>query len=263
METGKRIKNIIEALLIVSESGLSREEIKQVIGEVEPQDIDVAIQMLKDEYSSDERAFTLNEVAGKCRIVTKPAYMPWINNLYQPEPERLTMPALETLSIIAYKQPLTRAEVESIRGVNVGGVIDTLLSKELIAVKGRKDVIGKPLIYGTTEKFLELFGLNSLDDLPQLREFTEQDLDYGKTDENDIVANPEATAEGAETADENAAKDSENNNEIAENSGSIDGDYVGSEETFPETSDSSDRLNESFDDVGEGEMVNDDKEKTE
>ncbi len=180
MENIQRIKNIIEALLIVSESGLSRKEIQEIIGDVKYGEVEEGISHLKEEYSRDDRAFNIAEIAGKCRIVTKSEYMPWVSNLYQPEPDRLTGPSLETLAIIAYKQPVTRAEIEKVRGVNVGGVLKTILEKDLIQIRGRKDAVGKPLIYGTTGKFLELFGLNSLDDLPALRDFSEEDLDYGK-----------------------------------------------------------------------------------
>ena len=188
MEGIEKIKRVIEAILIVSESGASRDELKNVIGEdVDAKDVDEAIRLLREEYDADSRSFNIVEIAGRCRIVTKPEYMPWINKLYQREPDRLTGPSLETLAIIAYKQPLTRVEIESIRGVNVGGVLKTLVDKELIQVKGRKDVIGKPLIYGTSGKFLELFGLNSLDDLPKLREFTEEELEYTKPQQQNIV----------------------------------------------------------------------------
>jgi len=178
MDDVKRIKKIIEALLIVAEEGLSRQEIVETLDDVDIRDIDESIRLLKDEYADENRAFMLIEIAGKCRIVTKPEYMPWISNLYKPPADRLSGPSLETLAIIAYKQSVTRAEIESIRGVNVGGVLKTLLEKGLILVKGRKDIIGKPLLYGTTSRFLELFGLNSLEDLPRLRDFTEEELEY-------------------------------------------------------------------------------------
>jgi segregation and condensation protein B len=187
MKDVQKIKNVIEALLIVSEEGLSKQELAGVIGEVEMKDMDEALRLLKEEYSQEARSFTISELAGKCRIVTKPEYMPWISNLYKPEIERLSGPSLETLAIIAYKQPITRAEIEGVRGVNVGGVLNTLLEKELIKIKGRKDVVGKPFVYGTTEKFMELFGLNTLDELPLLKDFTEEDLEFGKPDEGSII----------------------------------------------------------------------------
>jgi segregation and condensation protein B len=184
----EKIKRIIEAILIVSESGVSREELQKVVGEdVDMKDLDEAVRILKEEYSSEERSFNIVERAGRYRIATKPKYMSWINKLYRKEPDRLTGPSLETLAIVAYKQPITRVEIESIRGVNVGGVLKTLLDKELVQVNGRKDVIGKPLIYGTGDKFLELFGLNSLEDLPELMDFSEEELEYTKPQEHNII----------------------------------------------------------------------------
>jgi len=185
--TGK-IKSIIEALLIISEGGLSAAELKSAITDSDTKDIAEGIRLLREEYSATGRAFNIAEIAGKYRIVTQPEYMPWISNLYQKVTDRLTGPSLETLAIIAYKQPVTRAEVESVRGVNVGGVLKTLLEKDLIRIRGRKDVPGRPLIYGTTGKFLEIFGLNSLEDLPLLKSFSEEDLEYGMPQEQSIVA---------------------------------------------------------------------------
>lgn len=195
MENIQKIKSIIEALLIVSENGLTREELRNAISDSAPKEIEESITLLKEEYSSPERGFNIAEIAGKCRIVTKPEYMPWIANLYEKDVDRLTGPSLETLAIIAYKQPGTRAEVEAVRGVNVGGVLKTLLDKDLIKVKGRRDAIGRPLTYGTTDKFLEIFGLNSLDDLPGLRDFTEEDLEYGKPQETVEVDNSDQSQE--------------------------------------------------------------------
>ena len=130
-----KIKGIIEALLIVSEGGVSREELQKVIGEdVEMNDLDEAIGLLKEEYGSDSRSFNIVEIAGRYRVVTKPKYMPWLNKLYRKEPERLTGPSLETLAIVAYKQPVTRAEIEGIRGVNVGGVLKTLLHIKAVSI---------------------------------------------------------------------------------------------------------------------------------
>ncbi len=187
MENIEKVKRIIEALLIVSEGGLSREDLKRAIADVDDGDIEEGVRLLEEEYSGPARSFNIAEIGGKYYIASKPEYMPWISSLYRKEIERLTGPSLETLAIIAYQQPVTRAEIESIRGVNAGGVLKALLDKALIQVKGRKDVIGRPLIYGTTEKFLEIFGLNSLEDLPALKDFREEDLEYGKTGENMLV----------------------------------------------------------------------------
>ncbi len=201
MEKTRQIKTIIEALLVVSEAGLSRDEIKKAIPDVSGKDVSDAIDKLKSEYDSDDRGFNLSEIAGRYRIVSKPEYMPWISNLYQKEPDRLRGPSLETLAIIAYKQPVTRAEVEAIRGVSVGGVIRTLLDKSLVEVRGRKDVIGRPLLYGTSLRFLEIFGLNSLSDLPALKEFTEEDVEYGKPQHQISIENEDDTQ--GQSAEEN------------------------------------------------------------
>ncbi|MBU0683661.1 MAG: SMC-Scp complex subunit ScpB [Candidatus Omnitrophota bacterium] len=191
MENIGRIKNVIEALLIVSEEGLSAQDLVDAITSVDLKDVEEAVQSLKEDYETSGRAFSIMEVGGKCRIFTKPEYMPWISNLYKKDIDRLSGPSLETLAIIAYKQPVTRAEVEAVRGVNVGGVMKALLDKDLIQVRGRRDVLGRPLVYGTTEKFLEIFGLNSLNDLPVLREFAEEDLEYTKPAKQVLVKNEE------------------------------------------------------------------------
>lgn len=183
MDELERTKSIIEALLIVAESGLTKSQLGEAIGDPDEKKIEEGIRSLMDDYSLPARGFNIAEIAGRYRIVTKPEFMPWINNLYKKDVDRLTGPSLETLAIIAYKQPATRAEVEAIRGVSVGGVIKTLLEKDLISIKGRKDVIGRPLMYATTHKFLEIFGLNSLEDLPGLRDFSVDELDFGKSRE--------------------------------------------------------------------------------
>ena len=183
MDNADKIKSIIEALLIVSEGGLSPEDLKRAIPDTDVREIKEGISSLKEEYTSSGRAFNIADIAGRYRIVTQPEFLPWIGNLYEKPPDRLTGPSLETLAIVAYKQPATRSEVEIVRGVNCGGVLKSLLDKDLICIRGRKDVVGRPIMYGTAEKFLELFGLNSLDDLPVLREFSEEDLDYGKPQE--------------------------------------------------------------------------------
>lgn len=222
----KKIKNIIEALLVISETGLTRDEIKNAIPESDTKDIDEGIRLLREEYDSDNRAFNISEIAGRYRLVTKSEYMPWIGNLYKKEAERLTGPSLETLAILAYKQPATRAEIEIVRGVNVGGVLKSLLEKGLIQVKGRKDVIGRPLVYGTTERFLELFGLNSLNDLPGLRDFSEDDLEYGKKQEHilpveDMPGGQETLIRGANDEENTEVEESTVNSQKSTEGGEV------------------------------------------
>lgn len=163
-----KIKFIIEALLFVSERPLSLEQMRSVL-ELDGSKIKSAIEELKEEYRT-KHSFRLREVAGGYQIVTDPEYAPWLRKLFQSKKERLSRPALETLAIIAYKQPLTRPEIEHIRGVDVDGVVKTLLAKGLIRITGHKKAPGRPLLYGTTRRFLEYFGLNSLEDLPALEQ---------------------------------------------------------------------------------------------
>ena len=201
MNSIEKMKKVVEALLIVSGDGLRREAIMEVIEEAGAKEVNECITRLNEEYDRDERACTITELAGRYRIVTRPEYMPWIKNLYQTGPDRLTGPSLETLAIVAYKQPVTRVEIEFVRGVNVGGVLKTLQEKGLIKVKGRKDIVGKPLIYGTTEKFMEFFGLNTLDDLPMLKDFKEEDLEYGRPREGQVVENVNDVKEDSDGGD--------------------------------------------------------------
>ena len=176
----KRIKNIIEALLFVSQKPLKMEELRQALDGVEEEEIKNAIEELRRDYTAQERSFGIAELAGGWQIVTNPEFAPWISKLFRREEMRLTNPAMETLAIIAYKQPLTRSEIERVRGVNVEGVLKTLLDKNLIKIRGRKDVPGRPITYGTTEEFLKRFGLKGLAELPRLYDFSEHDLEFDK-----------------------------------------------------------------------------------
>ena len=124
-------------------------------------------------------------------MLTDPIYSRWISALYKRPPDRLSGPSLETLAIIAYKQPLTRSHIELIRGVNVDGVLHTLEERNLIRSRGRLDAPGRPILYGTTTEFLQHFGLKSLDELPKLKEFQESDLDFVKEKEKHEILNTE------------------------------------------------------------------------
>lgn len=160
-------KALIEALIFISENPLSLERIKEVLGEVQKKDLQRLLSELMEEYSRAARGFTLVEVAEGFQFRTRPEYAEWIKKLKKTKPLGLSQPALETLAIIAYKQPLVRGEVEKIRGVDSGGVLRTLLEKKLIRILGKKDVPGKPLVYGTSKQFLEMFGLKDLSSLPR------------------------------------------------------------------------------------------------
>ena len=162
---------IIEALLFASEKPLTVEQIHEVLDDVDAADIRRCIDELRQAYRVANRAFTIEEVAGGFQMATDPQFAGWIRKLYkEARTDRLSAAALDTLAIIAYRQPLTRAEIEDIRGVNVDGVMRTLLEKGVIKILGRKEAPGRPLIYGTTREFLQYFGLNSLADLPSIDE---------------------------------------------------------------------------------------------
>ena len=177
------IKKIIEALLFVSEKPLTIEDLKQALDGLEEEEIRTNVDKLRSEYTEQNRSFNIAELAGGYQIVTNPEFAPWIGKLFRRDETKLSGPSLETLAIIAYKQPLTRGEIERIRGVNVEGVLKTLLDKNLIKIRGRKDAPGRPIAYGTTDVFLKRFGLKGLEHLPKLRDFTEHDLEFDKDKE--------------------------------------------------------------------------------
>jgi len=165
----EKLKEIIESLLFVAETALTIERIKQVTA-ADTKEIRDALQALAAEYESRQGGFHLNEVAGGYQIRTRPEYNEWIKRLIQPNPPRMSKAALETLAIIAYKQPIIRSDIEHIRGVDCGGILRLLLERRFVRVLGRKEIPGRPLIYATTKQFLEVFDLKDLRDLPSPKE---------------------------------------------------------------------------------------------
>jgi segregation and condensation protein B len=168
-------KALIEALIFASDTPLTADKIKQVVENVTKKEIEGIIAELQNEYEQQSRGFQIKEVANGYQFRTQPAFATWLKKLKKSKPFRLTQPTLETLAIIAYKQPITRLEIEKIRGVDTGGVIKTLLEKRLICIAGRKNVPGKPFLLGTTKAFLEIFSLENLSSLPAIKEV--EDLD--------------------------------------------------------------------------------------
>ncbi|MDR1045011.1 MAG: SMC-Scp complex subunit ScpB [Candidatus Adiutrix sp.] len=165
------IKIIIEGLLFVADEPLSLEKLAQAFEEeISPDRLSRVMDELINEYEELGRAFVLKPVAGGFQFRTRPEISPYALRLKKKSPARLSRAALETLAIIAYRQPVLRAEVEKIRGVDAGGLIKTLLEKELIRVAGRRDLPGRPMAYGTTRKFLETFDLPGLEALPSMEE---------------------------------------------------------------------------------------------
>ena len=166
-----RWKPIIESLIFVSESPLSLDQIKEVLGgEVSKKEIQRLLRELQEDYENAQRGITLVEVAEGFQFRTRPQHAAWIKKLKKTKPPALSRPALETLAMVAYKQPVLRSDIEKIRGVDSGGVLRTLLERKLIRILGKKDVPGKPLVYGTSKQFLEMFGLKDLSSLPTLKD---------------------------------------------------------------------------------------------
>ena len=160
------LKNIIESLLLVAEEPLTIDRIRSILSLAGRKEIRDALSELSEEYETRKGGFFLSEVAGGYQIRTRPEYREWIKRLIQPKALRLSKAALETLAVIAYKQPIIRSDIEHIRGVNCGGILRMLLERKLIRVLGRKEIPGRPLIYATTKQFLEVFDLKDLKDLP-------------------------------------------------------------------------------------------------
>jgi len=168
------VRAVLEALVFASPHPITPRQIGEVLGGVPKAAWEAALQELKDEYARDGRGLQLVEVAAGYQITTRPEYNDWVRELLDPRtPSRLSIQALETLAVIAYKQPVTLPEIIDLRGVKSGGVIKTLLEKRLIRITGRKEVVGRPMLYGTTRDFLLQFGLKDLSELPRIEEFAE------------------------------------------------------------------------------------------
>src|SRR5438067_5623515 len=186
-----RLTRVIEALLFSAQKPFSIREIGAVLksaaaesggpshefGRVSEAEIAAALEQLKIEYVQQQRAFQLVEKAEGWQLASDPALAKWVRQLFPvPKPARLSAPALETLAIIAYRQPITRADVEDVRGVNIDGVLQTLMERGLVKIAGRAEVPGRPLLYETTHFFLDHFGLRNLDELPNVEELRKRDL---------------------------------------------------------------------------------------
>lgn len=169
----EEMKSILESLLFVADGPLSLQRIAEVFEGVEKGEIRSALDELQAELEATRRGVRLVEVAGGFQMRTAKVNADWLKKFLGGRPARMSRPTLETLAIIAYRQPITKAEIEAIRGVDVDGVINTLLDRDLIRAVARKDVPGRPFLYGTTPVFLQLFNLKDLTHLPTLKEMEE------------------------------------------------------------------------------------------
>ena len=203
----------IESLVFASDSPITREEIRYALEncfdtQITPEAVDDAVEGLKEKFNDDQFAIEVNEIAGGLQFLTKPAYHHVIgSHLKQITKKRLSRVALETLAIIAYKQPVTRSELERIRGVNCDYAIQKLLDKELITLDGRSDGPGRPLLYSTSEKFMDYLGLKDLKDLPKLKDFHQVDNSIGEPAPVEEDANTEESTEEVSPPAENAGSD--------------------------------------------------------
>ena len=170
----RELKAILEAILFVSPEPVPVARLMSILGTVSRAEVVQALEILTHDLDQDGRGIQLVQVAGGYRLVTKQEYGPWLKRMDKAKTaQKLSRSALESLAIIAYKQPLVRSEIEEIRGVETSGVLRTLCERKLVRIVGRKDVPGRPIMYGTTKFFLEHFGLQDLTQLPPLREFKE------------------------------------------------------------------------------------------
>ena len=182
----KSLKLIVEALLFASDKPLSAREIHAALPDANLAEIKSALEALQKDYEELGRSFVLKEIADGFQFRSHSDYGPYILKMLQTSPNRLSRAALETLAIIAYKQPILRQEIERYRGVDVGGILRMLGEKGLVKIVGRKELPGRPLIYGTTKKFLEVFDLKDIESLPKLKEieaFGEDEQEPATTDE--------------------------------------------------------------------------------
>jgi segregation and condensation protein B len=170
--THAELKPAIEAILYVAEEPLPAKQMAKILGGVEEKDVVAAVEELVREYDERESGFEIREIAGGWRISTRAQYHDFIRKYLKTRPSaRLSLPALETLAVVAYKQPITIPEILEIRGVSSTSAIKTLLEKRLLVTKGRKETVGRPMMYGTSKDFLIQFGLKDLTELPSIEDF--------------------------------------------------------------------------------------------
>ena len=178
----KNSAQIVEAILFSSPQSISQKQLLELVGMENFRDLRNIIEQLNQQYQKTGRVFRIQEVAGGFQMRTEPQFRPWIQKLEPIKPIKLSLPTIETLAIVAYKQPITRANIEFIRGVDCSHTLKVLLQRKLIRVVAKEQVPGRPILYGTTKFFLEVFGLRKISNLPSLTEL-DMDQDAEKTDQ--------------------------------------------------------------------------------
>ncbi|NQT27126.1 SMC-Scp complex subunit ScpB [candidate division KSB1 bacterium] len=221
-----KIQGIVEALIFASDEPLPLKQIQDLIDDVKPSQIKNTVDTLNHDYKQTGRAFQIVESAGGYQMVTRDSYSQYLRKLFQKKiKSRLSQAALETLSVIAFKQPVSRVEVDAIRGVNSDGVVHTLLERKLITITGRAEGAGRPLLYATTKGFLRYFGINDVSDLPKPRELEELLKESGdkavenpQKDSIDPSENPQEESVNPESGAEDSKDPQEIQSETAESS---------------------------------------------
>ena len=205
--TPAELTGALEAIIYAADEPVTLEQLAAAVGE-EKTGVRAALDLLVASYAIEERGVEIRRVAGGYKFYTKPQHHDAVRRFIKAlrPPLRLTMPALETLAVIAYKQPATQPEIQEIRGVNCAGVIQTLLEKRLITTAGRKHVLGRPILYRTSKEFMMRFGLSDLDELPSLKEFEQLARDALSTDEGLAPAEFEPGADAAAAAAPDASE---------------------------------------------------------
>ena len=204
-------KRIVEALILAAREPIGAVRLGQVVPGLNAAGARAIVAELRADYDREQRGFELVEVAGGYRVRTRPELADLVSRLDLERPARLSRAALETLAVVAYRQPVTRGEIEQVRGVDCGPVVRNLLERHLLRLAGHRDVPGRPMLYGTTRRFLELFGLASLEDLPSLRDLDElvrAAAAAGSVEvESGVEADGAAEVEAADAADDSANED--------------------------------------------------------
>jgi segregation and condensation protein B len=215
--TGPTLKHIVEALVFASQKPISAKEISAALrgtadaardnpglaafAKVKENDIIEAVDALTADYATASHAFEIRESVAGWQLVSAPAFAPWLRQLFpESRPAKLSAPALETLAIIAYRQPVTRADMEAVRGVAVDGVMQTLLDRQLVRIAGRAEVPGRPLLYETTSHFMEHFGLRNLEELPNATELRRVAMELAAASAEPVAETPPAEEPAAEEA---------------------------------------------------------------
>jgi segregation and condensation protein B len=215
----ERLKAILESLLFAAGEPVNLAQLASVLDGVPRDDIRRALAQMATGYAAGGRGLVLDEVAGGYQLRTPKEHALYVRKLLAAKPPRLSRPLLETVAIVAYRQPITRPEIEQLRGVDTGGVLETLLERRLVRIAGRKEAPGRPLMYATTSEFLEVFGLKDLQSLPDMEEFRAL---QGTHDDSGAEASSDSPPASAEEAQISEAAGAEHGEELAdEQSGTL------------------------------------------